>query len=756
MRSPQIHSFQSSTAAASSSETVLIALDSDLNPDGQFGFQRLEVTASQVRVLDAGHQVLCSFALDSLKSTRHQPLLSGGRLELTLKSGATLPVLSYSLHLAPRFSEAARGLEQLIEGQPLSINLEPKQTRCAKCGRLLPEPDGICPACVDRNQTLLRVASYLTAYKKQAIALALTSVVATLLNLAPPTIQGILIDRVLKPGQNLSLLWTLVAAWIGVLVCAVGLQIVSARLTTWLAGHIATDLRAHVYHAVERLQLGFFDKKQVGQITSRITQDTDRVWGFLAEGLPFLVTNALLVVGVLGLLFCLNWKLALAVMSPIPLVVFVGAFFWKRMETLFGRVSNRWGRFHTHLNESLTGIRVVKAFAQEDLENQKFGHHNTGLQDAGIAADNYWASIFGLMSFCTSLGGVINWGVGGYFVYKGELSLGDFWRANAYLSLVYGPMQWFAQVNNWFSRAMAGAEKIFEVIDAKSESYASGGSTPEITGHVRFDGVRFGYDKSNPVLKNLSFEAKPGDFVGLVGKSGAGKSTTINLICRFYEPDAGTLLIDGHDYRDLDLQHWRRNIGIVLQEPFLFNGSVADNIAYGKPDADFEQIVEAARAANAHEFILGKPDGYDTLVGERGAKLSGGERQRVSIARAILHDPKILILDEATASVDVETEKQIQAAMKRLTEGRTVFAIAHRLATLRNATKLVVLDKGEIVEAGNPRRTDGTGRRIRQAREDPKRNQRNHRRDVVSYLLKVRPGGVRDAGKMPASNVEDI
>ena len=704
MRSPQIHSFQATLAPPKESnappEEVLIALDSDLNPDGEFGFQRLEVTASQLRVLDADLKPVCSFALDSFKKARHQPLLSGGRLEVTLQSGATLPLLSYSLHVAPRFSEAARGLEQLIEGKPLSINLKEKQTRCAKCGRLLPEADGICPACVNRNQTLGRVASYLAPYKKQAIALALTSVLTTVLNLAPPTIQGILIDQVLQKRSNLPLLWVLVAAWVGVLACAIGLQIVSARLTTWLSGHIATDLRSHVYSAMEHLQLGFFDRKQVGQLTSRITQDTDRIWGFLAEGLPFLVTNALLVLGVLGLLFSLNWKLALAVMTPIPVTLFLGAFFWKQMETLNGRVSNRWGRFHTHINESLTGIRVVKAFAQENLESQKFAHHNSQLRNAGISADNYWSTIFGMMSFCTSLGAIINWGVGGYLVYRGDLTLGSFWRANAYLGLVYGPMQWFGAVNNWFSRAMAGAEKVFEIIDAKAENYANGGKTPQITGHVSFDGVRFGYDKSNPVLKNLSFEAQPGDFVGLVGKSGAGKSTTINLICRFYEPDAGTLLIDGHDYKDLDLQHWRRNIGIVLQEPFLFNGTVADNIAYGKPDASFEQIMEAARAANAHEFILAKSDGYDTNVGERGAKLSGGERQRVSIARAILHDPKILILDEATASVDVETEKQIQAAMKRLTEGRTVFAIAHRLATLRNATKLIVLDKGEIVETG--------------------------------------------------------
>jgi ATP-binding cassette, subfamily B, bacterial len=222
----------------------------------------------------------------------------------------------------------------------------------------------------------------------------------------------------------------------------------------------------------------------------------------------------------------------------------------------------------------------------------------------------------------------------------------------------------------------------------------------DIKGEVTFDNVRFGYDKSNPVLKNLSFTVKPGEMIGLVGKSGAGKSTTINLICRFHEPDAGTIRIDGHDYREQNLRDLRRQIGLVLQEPFLFNGTIAENIAYGKAGATFDDIIEAARAANAHEFILRKPDGYDTLVGERGSKLSGGERQRVSIARAILHDPKILILDEATSSVDVETERQMQQATNRLTKGRTTIAIAHRLATLRNADKLIVLDKGEIVEMG--------------------------------------------------------
>jgi ATP-binding cassette subfamily B protein len=352
------------------------------------------------------------------------------------------------------------------------------------------------------------------------------------------------------------------------------------------------------------------------------------------------------------------------------------------------------------LNESLNGIRVVKAFAKEDLEYDKFTKRNHELRDSGVQADTRWFTIFGAMMFFTALASVICWAVGGYMVYQGSMTLGEFYRVFALLGLVYGPLQWFAAVNNWFSRAMAGADRIFEIIDMEPEQYGDADKKTDIVGEVEFEAVRFGYDKSNPVLKGLTFTAKPGEMIGLVGKSGAGKSTTINLVCRFYEPDAGSIRIDGVDYREISLQDLRAQIGIVLQEPFLFNGTIADNIAYGKPDATFEEIIEAARAANAHNFILGKPDGYDTMVGEKGSKLSGGERQRVSIARAILHNPRILILDEATSSVDVETERQIQEAIGRLIEGRTTFAIAHRLSTLRNASRLVVLDKGEIVEIG--------------------------------------------------------
>jgi ATP-binding cassette, subfamily B, bacterial len=527
--------------------------------------------------------------------------------------------------------------------------------------------------------------------------------IGTLVQLAPPYITGQIIDRVLTPRADRTLLYWLVGGLAAVRLISAATEMVHGQITAFLAGRITADIRAQLYQRLERLSLSFYDKKQVGAIMSRMTQDADRIWGFLVDGLPYVMTNTLMLIGILSFTLWMNWKLALMVFSPAPVVILVGALFWKRMSQAFHKVGQKWGKFNSLLNESISGIRVVKAFAQEDREMDRFKQRSDALAEAGIRADSFWYMLFGCMSFLTGLGAIIAWLGGGLEVVAGKMTLGTLVAFNGYLWLFFGPLQWFSQVNNWLSRAFAGAERVFEVIDTPTEVYESASSVPmpAIRGDIEFRDVRFGYDKSNPVLKGVSLTVKQGEMIGLVGKSGVGKTTLINLICRFYEANAGQILIDGVDIREISLKDLRHQIGIVLQEPFLFNGTIANNIAYGKPGASLEEIMDAARAANAHNFILGKPDGYDTQVGERGSKLSGGEKQRVSIARAILHDPRILILDEATSSVDVETEKQLQEAIQRLVTGRTTFAIAHRLSTLRNATRLIVLDEGKIAEEGS-------------------------------------------------------
>jgi ATP-binding cassette, subfamily B, bacterial len=685
-------------------EELVLQFAADLAPDLQFGERRVEVTNRRVRVLSGNNgstDELQNIPLAEIKGARTQPLVGGGRLEITV-DGQTVPLVEYTAAKAAHFSEIARGIEQLAKGEPLSIKKEQERTRCEKCDRLLPEKDGLCPACMNRGKVIMRLAGYLRPYKTQTAAMVAMTLIGTLVQLLPPYITGQIIDRVLTPRSNTALLYWLVAALLGVRLIAAASEMIHGRITAFLAGRITADIRAQLYQRLERLSLSFYDKKQVGAIMSRMTQDADRIWGFLVDGLPYVVTNTLMLTGILGFTLWMNWKLALLTFSPAPIVILVGALFWKRMSQAFHKVGQRWGKFCSLLNESISGIRVVKAFAQEDREMDRFRQRSEALAEAGIRADSFWYMLFGCMSLLTGLGAVIAWLAGGLEVVAGRMTLGTLVAFYGYLWLFFGPLQWFSQVNNWMSRAFAGAERVFEVIDTPTEVYASPNSQPmpSIRGDIEFKNVRFGYDKSNPILKEISLKVKEGEMIGLVGKSGVGKTTLINLICRFYEADAGQILIDGVDIKDIRLEDLRRQIGVVLQEPFLFNGTIAENIAYGRPSATFEEIMEAARAANAHNFILGKPDGYDTQVGERGSKLSGGEKQRVSIARAILHDPRILILDEATSSVDVETEKQLQEAIQRLIAGRTTFAIAHRLSTLRNATRLIVLDEGKIAEEG--------------------------------------------------------
>ena len=691
-------------------EEELIRVQADLDEKGDFGTQWVIVTGNRVLVQQNGAVQDIPFA--DMALARTEALVGGARLEIHRKNGPSVHV-PYSMTQAQKFSETTRGIEQLRKEQALFINANLDRTRCESCGRLLPEKNGICPACLNKWATLGRIASYLKPYKGRAIVLALASIVATVAELIPPLVTKRIVDDVLilpegtevPLDDRFGLLGTLVFALVGIRLLTWGAEWAHGWTVTWLSARVTADIRSQLYRQLELLSLQFYDKRQVGAVMSRVTSDSNRLQQFLVDGLPYLVIEAMMLVGILIALLMMSWSLAILVLIPVPLIMIWGYAFYRRMRKFFMRWMQSWSETMARVNEAHTGIRVVKAFAQEKQEIGVFKKHNDKLTRVGIATEVNRGIFYKTMTLFTASGVLIVWYYGGLEVIDGELTLGTLMAFYSYMMLLYGPLEWFGMVNSWMTRAIAGAERIFEIIDTPTEAYQNPNAVPmpHIKGRIRFEDVTFGYDKSKPVLHEINLDVKPGEMIGLVGKSGVGKTTTVNLICHFYDVDRGNIEIDGVNVRDIRLEDLRSRIGIVLQEPFLFSGTIGENIGYGKPGATFEEIMQAAKAAYAHDFIVTKPDGYDTVIGERGESLSGGERQRVSIARAILHDPSILILDEATSSVDVQTEKRIQDAISRLVKGRTTFAIAHRLSTLHNADRLVVMDAGRIVEMGTHR-----------------------------------------------------
>ncbi|PQV64799.1 ATP-binding cassette, subfamily B/ATP-binding cassette, subfamily B, MsbA [Abditibacterium utsteinense] len=527
------------------------------------------------------------------------------------------------------------------------------------------------------------------------------SVVMAAMEMVPAALTQLLIDSAIKLS-DWPLLKNLSIALLAALIFRTIAHYARMKYTGVLAHRVLYQVRTKLYEHLQSLSISFYQNKRTGQIMSRVTNDVAVLEQFIVEGIRESVVNVLRVVIIAAILFHTNAQLMLLTLVPTLPLIFMTQMFQKRIGTSYRQMRRRLADMNSILSDTIGGIRVVQIFGQEDFEASKFRAKSAEFADAGNATQHMQAIFFPAVALAFGAGQVIVWLVGGREVLRGRLQTGELIMFSAYVSQFYAPVQTLASSANLFANTSASAERIYEILDTEPDirSVEAATALPEMKGEIDLENVTFGYDSGESAIENINLHVAAGQMVGLVGPSGSGKSTLVSLITRFYDVKDGSVKIDGHDIREVDLKDLRSNISVVPQEAYLFHGSIRDNIAYGRPDADFLDVMNAARGANAHDFIMRQSDGYDTHVGERGAKLSGGERQRISIARAILDDPKILILDEATSAVDTESEVAIQTALDNLMAGRTTLAIAHRLSTVKNADKLVVMEQGKIVEEG--------------------------------------------------------
>ncbi|MBQ7916320.1 MAG: ABC transporter ATP-binding protein [Firmicutes bacterium] len=552
---------------------------------------------------------------------------------------------------------------------------------------------------------LWRLSREAIRYKNLYIIAILSTLGLTCVNLAAPRALSAM-TGIVERGVTADSFKTI--GWLTLfLVVLYLLRILFRFLSNYLAHkaawYLVGDLRTKTYDKLERLHLGYFHDKQTGDLMSRIINDTRDFELLYAHIIPEMITNVVTFAGVLTVLLTINWKLALITCFPIPLILISGVIFSKKVRPYFRGAQKKMGEFNGKLQDNLSGIHEIQSFGREGYETDRVNDKNFDHVKSMLQALKISAVFHPSVEFVSSLGTILVVAFGGFLAYHEGLSVEVIVSFILYLSLFYAPVSSLANLLESMQQSMAGAERVMAILDTPSEIQDRPGAVDlgQSQSSITFDNVSFSYQEDMPVLKDISFTCKPGMMVALVGPTGVGKTTLTQLISRFYEPTKGRILIDGQDIQSVTVESLRRNISPVLQDTFLFNGTIEENIGYAKPDATQEDIIAAAKAANIHDDIMAMPDGYTTQVGERGLRLSGGQKQRVAIARAILRHSPIIILDEATASVDVETERQIQKAISGIAGKRTILAIAHRLSTIRNADLILVIQDGRIVEAGN-------------------------------------------------------
>ena len=720
---------------------VLLEIDTDVSLDGTPAREWLVVTPDALTVTQSGAGFqrgvgfqpaksglpLRTIAWPDVEQVRTTAGVGGGTLQVKT-DGDWVDLVRYSNAFATRFHKVSRALEQAkddiaIQTKPLLLaaggsgshhtddTLDPP--RCPSCSLRLQTREQSCPRCMQKGRILARVGELLAPYTRGAILLCLLTLLGVVAELVPPKLQQYMVDNILSQsaaegaaGQTLPdfktalLVVVLALAFSRVVLSVVG--VLKGRLATAIGTGLTGTLRAEMVTKLQDLSIAYYDRHQVGSMISRVAHDSEVLHGLMHQLTGGFLLQIVQLVGVGAMLVWINPKLALFTLIPVPLVLLGSWVFWRHVYPRHYRLWDASSKQMAALSGMLSGIRVVKAFAQEPRESDRFKKASDHLSNWRLWVEQTNSTYAATMQLVFGLGGLIVWYVGGRDVIGGQMTLGQLIAFLAYLAMFYAPLGALSNFTTWLTSFLSGSQRVLELLDTPVTIAEAERPVPwnDVQGAIRFDNVTFGYDRNQPVLRDVSFDVKPGEMIGIVGRSGSGKTTLVNLLGRFYDVQEGRIEIDGIDLRDLSTKELRERLGIVFQDSFLFRGTIWKNLSYGRPNATIEQGLVAAKAAGAHDFLCRQPLAYETLLGEHGAGLSGGEKQRLSIARTLLYDPRILVLDEATSNIDAEAEKSIQEALAVLIKGRTTIAIAHRLSTLRNADRILAFDRGKLVEQG--------------------------------------------------------
>ncbi len=709
---------------------ILFVIVGDLSLKGKYSETALIFTETDVTTFDVSVGEAKTIPYSDMKEVQSKRMYGNATLSAIMPNGKREIFFRYTYAVAALCDAAALFISHINEGAELNeeiavmtVTFERALSVCPKCGRTLLHPGAECIMCRSKMKIIKQLSKYVKPQMKLIIVCIILSLITTAMSLIPPTITGFIVDVVFPGGNGTSnvtilneiaeylgsdsgkLLLTMISLLLATYIFQYGIGIIRAYLMRTVGDKAVAALRTDIYLKAQYLPMKFYDKTSTGSVINRIAGDSATLQQFVLRITQEAVVHAFQLVGIIFIMLALNPSLTLYSLIPVVFIVIATRIFSLKIRPYYRRIWRRWSSVFATLADTIPCIKVVKSFTGERRSADKFKNKNDDWLRMDLKIGKLATAFPQIISFMVTCGSLIIWAIGGSKVIAGEsgYSAGLVVSFISYASMFYNPVTFFANLSDSFQGALASTEKILDILEAEPETQAESHVMPDkLDGKIEFLHVGFSFDRTKKVLDDITLTINPGEVVGIVGTTGSGKSTLVNLLMRFYDGYSGEILVDGHNIKNFDLSGYRAQIGYVQQEPMMFSDTIFNNIAYSNPDATVEDVIHAADVANAHGFIARQPDAYDTMLGERGVGVSGGEKQRLSIARAVLKSPSILIFDEATAAVDSETEHLIQEAIDRLIAGKTTLMIAHRLSTLRKANRIIVVDNGKIIENGSP------------------------------------------------------